>query len=171
MIVTLWMAMSLNGYIARKNNSEDFISEDSWESWIKFVKRSGCLIWGRKTYEIVKTWDASHLDDLKDFKIVVVSTDNNLKVDDGVEVASSPKEALKILEDQGFTSAVLTGGSQLNSAFAKLKLIDDVIVNLEPVIIGQGIPLFSPENFNLNLSLDTTRQVGHLTVLHYNVLK
>ena len=41
-------------------------------------------------------------------------------------------------------SVVVTGGSKMNSSFAKSGLIDEVILNVEPVIIGEGIPLFDP---------------------------
>lgn len=41
-----------------------------------------------------------------------------------------------------FESAIFTGGSTMNSAFITENLIDQVIVNIEPAIIGSDIPLF-----------------------------
>ena len=171
MQVTLWMSTSLNGFIARPNNEEDFISHDSWLEWIKYIKQIGCIIWGRKTYEIVKAWDKAYLNDLKGIKVIIVSTDGAFKVEEGFEQADSPQVALDLLTKQGFTHAVLTGCATLNTSFAKLGLINEVIVNLEPVIIGAGIPLFSPEIFDLRLTLIDTRQINHLTQLHYRAIK
>ena len=170
MRVILWMAMSLNGIIARENNEEDFISHDSWLEWIKWVRKNRCVIWGRKTHEVVKGWDKQYLEDLKGVKVVVVSVDKSYKVGEGFELANSPKEALERLEKDGFETAVITGGATLNSSFAKAGLIDEVVLNVEPVIIGKGIPLFSPEIFDLKLQLVGTEKLnGGIVQFHYKV--
>jgi dihydrofolate reductase len=170
MKVILWMAMSLNGIIARENNEEDFISHNSWLEWLKWVRKSGCVIWGRKTHEVVRGWDKQYLEDLKGVKVVVVSADKNYKVGEGFELASSPEGTLEKLAKDGFESAVVTGGATLNSSFAKAGLIDEVVLNVEPVIIGKGIPLFSPEIFDLKLQLVGTEKLKDgIVQLHYKV--
>lgn len=171
MIVTLWMTTSVNGFIARPNNEEDFISHDSWLAWIEYVKEKGNIIWGRKTYEVVKTWGEDYLKDLQGIIVVVVSSDPIYDIGGGYELVNSPKAALTILKQRGFANAVLTGGSKLNTSFAKLALIDEIVINLEPVLIGAGIPLFDPSQFDLKLALVDSRQTGQLTQLHYSVIK
>ena len=162
--------MSLNGIIARENNEEDFISHDSWLEWLKWVRKSGCVIWGRKTHEVVKGWDKQYLEDLKGVKVVVVSADKNYKVGEGFELASSPEEALGKLEKDGFEAAVLTGGATLNSSFAKAGLVDEIVLNVEPVIVGKGIPLFSPDVFDLKLKLLESKKLnGDIVQLRYEV--
>ena len=162
--------MSLNGIIARENNEEDFISHDSWLEWLKWVRKSGCVIWGRKTHEVVKGWDKQYLEDLKGVKAVVVSSDENYKVGEGFELANSPEEALEKLAKDGFESAVVTGGATLNSSFAKAGLIDEVVLNVEPVVIGKGIPLFSPDVFDLKLKLLESKKLNEDVVqLRYEV--
>src|SRR4030067_2450336 len=162
------MAMSLNGIIARENNEEDFSSHDSWEDWLKWVRKSGCVIWGRKTHEVVKGWDKQYLEDLKGVKVVVVSADKNYKVGEEFELASSPEEALGKLEKDGFETVVLTGGATLNSSFAKAGLVDEIVLNVEPVIVGKGIPLFSPDVFDLKLKLLESKKLnGDIVQLRY----
>src|SRR4030042_3481305 len=102
MEVILWMTMALNGIIARENNEEDFISHDSWLSWLSFIRQYGCVIWGRKTYEIVETWDKQYLDDLKGLYSVVVSANTNFKTNPNFELASSPQNAITKLKAKGF---------------------------------------------------------------------
>lgn len=172
MKVILWMGMSLNGIIAGENNEEEFISDDSWNSWIEVLRKHGCVIWGRKTHQVVKAWPKSYFDDIKGIKAIVVSTNPEYEVGSGFELVNSPEAALKTLEKQGFKSVVLTGGSTLNTVFAKLGLIDEVILNVEPVIEGKGIPLFKPENFELKLELIEMKQSKGKTIqLHYQVKK
>src|SRR3972149_11085453 len=100
MRVLLWMGMSLNGIIARENNEEDFISHDCWLAWLEVLRTNGCLLFGRKTYEIVKSWDKQYINDLKGIKVIVVSFNKKYLVDEGFELASSPQESLQKLEKQ-----------------------------------------------------------------------
>ena len=137
--------MSLNGIIAREHNEEDFISHDSWLAWLDAIQKSGCVLWGRKTYQIVRTWSEQYINDLDGVKFIIISSDPSYQVDERFRLASSPQKALEQLKNDGFRSVVLTGGSILNSSFAKLNLIDEIIFNIEPVIVGKGIPVFNPE--------------------------
>ena len=173
MKVTLFMAMSLNGIIARKNGDEDFLSHDNWNSFSDLVKHFQNFIIGRKTFEAVKKWtDGYNFDDFKDATKVVISSNQNYKTDKSYKLASNPKEALKILKESGFNNILITGGSGLNSSFAKENLIDEVILNVEPVIIGEGIPLFFSNEFDLNLKLvDVKKLPNDIVQLHYKIIK
>ncbi len=103
---------------------------------------------------------------------MVVSSHGDYTVDKRFSLASSPQDALEKLQKAGFTSVVLTGGSMLNSSFAKLQLIDEVIVNIEPIIVGKGIPLFDPALFDLKLELlEMKESKGYTIKLHYKVSK
>lgn len=170
MKVILWMGMSLNGYIAGEDNSEEFISHDCWLAWLEAIKKAGCVIWGRKTHQVVKTWPKAYFDDIKGVKAVVVSSNKNYQVSSQFELVRSPEEALKTLEQQGFKSVVVTGGSTSNSSFAKLGLIDEVILFVEPVIEGKGIPLLKPDDFEMKLELTEVKQKGKAVELRYSVL-
>lgn len=166
------MAMSVNGIIARENNEEDFISHDSWLGWLDAIRPVGYLIWGRKTHEVVKKWPKEYFDNLKGIRVIVVSSNPDYETGDGFELAESPKDALSRLEKDGAKEVVLTGGSTVNSSFAKLGLIDEVILNIEPVIVGKGIPLFNPDLFDLKLELVQMKPSKSKTIqLHYKVTK
>lgn len=172
MKVTLWMGMSLNGIIARENNEEDFISHDCWLAWLEAIREYGCILWGRKTHEIVKTWPKQYFDDLKGIKVMVVSSNQKYLVKDGFELASSPIQALEKLTKEGFNKVILTGGSGLNSSLAKSNLINEVILNIEPVIVGKGIPVFSSDVFDLRLKFIEMKQSKGKTIqLRYKVIK
>lgn len=171
MKVTLWMAVSLNGIIAGEDGNEDFLSHDNWIEFSRAANKVGCIIWGRKTYESVVTWDKSYLDDLSNVKKIIVSHDSTLKLKEGFTLANSPKEALEILSKSGFNEAILTGGSTNNSTFAKEGLINEIIVDVEPAILGKGIPLFKPKEFLLRLELVNSKKLpSGILQLHYKVI-
>ncbi len=171
MKVILWMGMSLNGYIAGEDNNEDFISHDCWLAWLEAIHKEGAIFWGRKTYEVVKKWPKAYFEDMKNVKVVVVSSKTDFELKPSFELADSPQAAIKKLENRGYKSVVLTGGSTLNAAFAKLNLIDEVILNVEPVIEGKGIPLLKPDQFELKMKLiEMKPSKGKTIQLHYKVL-
>ncbi len=171
MKVTLYMAMSANGMIARVNGEEDFLSEDNWLVTVELAKQTGNIIWGRKTHEAVSGWEERYHQSIKDALKVIVSSDSNFKIEkEDYLVVRSPEEALNVLSEKGFTEAFLSGGSTINSSFAKLGLIDEVIVNIEAILIGKGIPVFSQEDFDLDLELQEVKQLDNEIVqLHYKV--
>lgn len=170
MKVTLFMAISLNSIIARENNEEDFLSHDNWLTFVELANKAGCMIWGRRTHEVVRTWEGQYWNEIKHIKKVIVSSGSDLKLEEGCTAANSPQEALQKLSKDGFDNVILSGGSRLNSSFAKAGLIDEVIINIEPVIIGKGITLFYPDEFNLNLELLNTKTLeNRIAQLHYRV--
>ena len=165
------MAISANGIIATKTGSEDFLSHDNWLQFVRLARKVGCFMWGRKTYEAVIKWEGDYLSDLKSVKKVIISS-SELKLKKGFTLAHSPEEALKMLADEGFKEAIITGGSITNSYFAKKGLIDEIILDVNPSIIGEGIPVFAPEDFVLKLDLLNVERVGNGVVeFRYKVQK
>ncbi len=173
MKVILYMTISLNGIIARENNEEDFLSDYNWFTFVELAHKAGCTIWGRKTYDVVtETYSKQLLDTIKEVKKLIVSADKDFKPNEGFESVKSPKDALEKAEELGFKEVILSGGSGLNSSFVKENLIDEIIVNIEPVIIGKGIPLFSPSDFDLKLSEPEVEMKQHgIIQLRYKVRK
>lgn len=166
------MAISANGIIARENNEEDFLSRKNWNTLVELAHKAGRMIWGRKTYEVVQTWEKEYQEEIKDVKKVIVSSDPDFDPGESYELVSTPKDAIKKLSGEGFSEAILSGGAKLNTSFAKDSLIDEIILNIDSVIIGKGIPLFLPDNFDLDLKLLGTKRFGkNIVQLHYEAGK
>ena len=137
----------------------------------ELAREFGNFIVGRKTYEAVKKWDGGHnFDDLIGVEKVVISQDKNFNLDDGYILASSPQDALAKLSR--FENVLVIGGANINSAFAKANLLDEIILNVEPVFVGKGIPLFAPQDFELKTSLiSSEKSESGIMTLKYKVLK
>lgn len=167
--ITLFMAMSLNGFIAQKNGEEDFLSHENWLTFLSILKKHDGLIWGRRTYEAVQQWGPDYHIDIP---IVVLSEKKMDIAIPNTHVVTSPREAVEYFRRQGAKSVLLSGGATTNTAFAKEGLIEEVIVNLEPVIIGEGISLFPQTELDLHLSLSSiNQQKKGIITLQYSVLK
>lgn len=167
------MAISANGIIATETGSEDFLSHENWEKFCEFAREFGNFIVGRKTYEAVKKWDDGYnFDDLVGVEKVIISQDKNFKLDKGYTLANSPENALAKLSQKGFKKVLVTGGANINSAFAKANLLDEIVLNFEPVVVGKGISVFASEDFELKLKLvSSEKSASGILTLAYNVVK
>jgi dihydrofolate reductase len=117
----------------------------------------------------VRSWNGNFLDDLEDYPIIVISQQNISFSEPNVKVCFSPMGALTLVEELGYKKAFLTGGAGINTAFAKLHLIEEMYINFNPVIIGEGISLFS-EAIELDLSLKEIKKLtSDIVQLHYIV--
>ena len=167
------MAISANGIIATETGDEEFLSHENWEKFCELAKEFGNFVVGRKTYEAVKKWDDGYnFDDLVGVEKVIISEDKNFKLDKGYTLANSPQDALAKLSEKGFEKVLITGGANVNSTFAKANLLDEIILNVEPVVVGKGIPVFASEDFELKLKLiSSEKSASGILTLGYNVLK
>ena len=159
MKITLFMTMSLNGITSDDTGTEDFLADKNWDLFTEKANETGCVIWGRKTYEAVKTWPEEYLKKLK-AEIIVVS-----------RKGKSPFEALKEAANKGYKEAILAGGPETNTYFLKEKLVDEIIVNIEPVLASGKKYLFEATGIMQELQLLNERKIGGIIQLHYKVLK
>ena len=168
MKVILYMATTVNGYIAKENNETPWFDEE-WQSFSKFVKETKNIIIGKNTYDIMKKSD--EFSKIGNPFTVVVSKED-FAHNSNFAIVKSPKDALKILKEKRFAKAIIAGGGMLNSSFMKEKLIDEIYLDVEPLVFGKGIKLFSDNDFDAKLELIETKSLSKNTIqLHYKILK
>jgi len=63
----------------------------------------------------------------------------------------------------------LVGGGSLLHSFIKEKLVDEFIITIAPILIGNGISLFNKNDFELELKLKGMRKFNQFVELHYVV--
>ena len=165
------MAMTANGIIARKNGDEDFLSHQNWITLEKLTQKYKCLVWSRKTYENVMRWKGFS-NTLKNVQKIIVSRNKRVRLKEGYILSSSPIDAVKKASRLGFKTVILSGGGKLNSSFIKSKLIDEIIINIEPTVLGKGIRILSEDEFETRLKLIHIRKLpDNIMQLHYLVKK
>jgi dihydrofolate reductase len=166
--VCLYMAISVNGCIATTDERTPW-SEEVWDSYHKIVSRFKNMIVGRRTYEIMK--EVNEFETLKNPITLVITSDKAAANYNNIVFVSTPELALKELAERNFSTALVAGGSRLNQAFLQKGLINEIYLDIEPFIFGNGLPLFSPSKKELNLSLQSVNRIGKNTVqLHYHCL-
>lgn len=160
MKTTLFMAVSANGFVARRDGDEDFLPHAGWLQMLEFAKKYSHLIWGRATYEVVRSWGGNFIKDIENIPIIVVSSGKKIAYPKNVTICSSPNEAIKVVEKMGHKKAFLSGGPTLNTSFAKAGLIDEIILNYNPTLIADGIKLFCESDFELKLKLEEIKKLS-----------
>lgn len=155
-----FIATSLDGFIARKNGSIDWLEkanslvpkgEDCGFS--NFFSQMDCLIMGRASFETVlgfPQWPYGN-------KPVIVMTRKGVSLPStlppSVEVSSEPLNELLIrLSRQGMKNAYIDGGNLIQS-FLTENLLNEITITRIPVLIGEGIPLFGPLQSDVHLKL------------------
>lgn len=166
----LYMAMTVNGIIAKNDDSADFLTETEAESYTKQVCDAGALVVGRRTYEVLSEQPEFQKFIEQSVKVVVVSGNDALELkDQSHRIAKSPQEAVEMLA--GSERVVVAGGGKLDASFMKAGLIDEVYLDIEPAIVGQGIPLFKGEDFEVQLKFLGHKMLSDNEIqLHYKVV-
>lgn len=168
MKVTLYMAITANGMIAKKNDDTPW-SDAEFESYLSTVKKFGNVIVGNRTHPL---YEESDFPAMGNPLMVVLTRNENLKEDGRVKYVNSPNKALEIVEAAGFKEALVTGGGFVNTAFIEKGLVDEIYLDIEPLVFGEGIPLFQPGDFECELELLETEKLSENTIqLHYKVKK
>ena len=165
------MGMSANGYIAKEDGNSEFTSEEDLKGFFEHSKSAGNIIMGKNTFlEASRRGYFPFPNSLN-----IVATHEKIKNtwgDKAVFTNKSPREILNMLEGNKYNTAFLAGGGQLNTSFAKEKMIDEIYLDVEPLVFGKGIKIFAEENFEIELKLLEIKKLNQDTVqLHYIVIK
>lgn len=168
----LYMAMTVNGKIAGSNDDTSWTSKEDWDGFRAMCKKTGNAVIGHRTYDMVKKEGTQ----LGDILTVVLTHDPaliNKQLPHTIFTDKHPRDVLAIIQEKGYKEALVCGGGILNSAFLKEGLIDEIYIDIEPLILGRGIPLFADDDFAPRLKLlDVKTLTNHQTIqLHYKVLK
>ena len=168
--VILFIAMSLDGYIATKENSIDFLSMVELEGedygYADFVKSVDTVIIGRKTFDKVLSmgFEYPHAD-----KDVFIMTRTERPAIGRFNFHTGDLSLLvQGLKGQAGKNIYCDGGSEIVNELMKNSLVDEFIISIIPVLLGDGIRLFKDGRPMHELKLVSTRQfTSGLTQLHY----
>jgi len=162
--IVLFIATSLDGYIARGDGTVDWLEAVEGEGdngYSTFYETIDTLIMGNKTYEQLKTL----VDEFpyKD-KICYVLSRKEQHHDENVQFIN---DVSAFLEQVKGSNIWLVGGAVLLDEFMKEDLVDEFIISVIPILLGKGIPLFKNGNPEVELELVHMRQFGQIAQLHY----
>ena len=148
MTLSAYIAVSLDGYIARANGSMDWLRgggrrpPDEERRHRAFIDSVNTIVIGRATYEAVcsaPTWPYGS-------KPVVVLSHNKIAVSAGVsglleQMSGTPVDLVSCFQSRGWHHLYVDGGRTIQGFLAS-RFVRRLILNRVPVILGSGISLF-----------------------------
>lgn len=136
--VQLFIAASLDGYIAREDGGIDWLFHDGDYGYRRFYASVDTVVMGRKSWELARKLEDKPFEGKR---IIVFS--HKLKPAPAVEVArGSVRDFIRNLRRTKGRNIWLLGGGELVRDFVAADAIDDFIISIHPILLGRGIPLF-----------------------------
>ncbi len=168
MRVILYIATSIDGYIARPDGSIDWLesveSEDKDYGYSEFFNSVDMVVMGRKTFEQVLQfgeWPYAGK------QTVVFSRQPQRSTIPDVQFFNGTPETLS-QHIKTNSTVWLAGGGQLNNLFLKSQAIDEIILSIIPVCLGDGIPLFCAESNSAFIMIKCRSFHTGVVQIHYH---
>jgi dihydrofolate reductase len=138
--VLLFIATSLDGYIAGPGGSLDWLFTDDDYGYDTFIEGVDTLAMGRNTFETVLgfgEWPYSGLNTW------VFSRRENPTLDPRARYTSAaPSEWLANVAREPGKNIWVVGGGELIQSFLDARLVDEMTISVHPIVLGGGTPLF-----------------------------
>jgi dihydrofolate reductase len=182
------MHVSLDGFVGGPNGEMDWIQHDDeiFAYVSEYFKGVGTCLYGKTTYNMMKSYwptvpsnpdstklELAHAEWVEKVEKIAFSTSLD-RVDwsnTRLIKQTTPEEITKLKQKKG-KDMMIFGSPRLTHSFMELGLIDEFLININPVILGNGIPLFKKLKHQSKLQLISSRKFGCGVVgLHYRVLK
>ncbi len=151
--VILGVGMSLDGYIARKDGSVDFLFMPKDYSMAPFMESIDVSIMGRKTLDVALIHGAS-FDKGDPSKTFVYSKTKPEGVNGGLTYTrKDPAKLIASIRKRPGKHIWIMGGGEIARSFLESDAVDERYLGVVPSLLGEGIPLFPPgfpqRNFTL----------------------
>jgi len=170
--LSLFIATSLDGYIAKPNDDLSFLKlvekEGEDYGYAEFTANIDTIILGRKTYDyVLKEIGSTHYDN-GERNVFIITRTEKPSVGKTTFYTGNLIELIQRLKSESGKNIYCDGGAEVINELLKNDLIDELIISVIPVLVGNGTKLFKdgrPEQ-QLELAKAKTFDTG-LAQLHY----
>lgn len=157
--VKLFIACSIDGYIAREDGNLDWLSivekEGEDYGYDDFIADIDTVIVGRKTYEKVLSMVDEFPHSNKNCFIITRTKKGSMG---SIHFYNdSPASLIEKLQQEEGRDIFVDGGSEIIQILLEADLIDEITISMIPIMIGNGIPLFRPGIFNALYNLEQVK--------------
>jgi len=153
--IVLFIAASLDGYIARSSGEVDWLFTDQDYGYADFLAGVDTVLMGRKTFEQVMTFGEWLAQAKQNY---VFSTNPDFDASPHAKVVHTPVEDFAETLRQTEGKAIwLVGGAALSQSFLLAGLIDEIVLSIHPVLLSDGIRLFDRVDSAPSLTLISSK--------------
>jgi len=172
----IFIASSLDGYIAKPNDDMSFLKmvekEGEDYGYAEFTTTIDTIILGRKTYDwVMKEIGTSHYDN-GERDVYVITRTARPTIGRTKFYTGDITELLQSLKSKGGKNIYCDGGAEIVTELLKNDLVDELIISVIPILVGDGTRLFKDGRPEQRLELISTKQFDKgLVQLHYKRAK
>ena len=171
-MVKLFIASSLDCYIAREDGGIDWLYTDADYGYTRFYDSIDTIIVGRKSYDQSLTFDEYPYKGKKVYVFTRKKVRKNNNEQDVEYIDTNIQDFVTSLTQSIGKDIWLLGGGEIVSVLLNAGLVDEIILSIHPIILGTGIPLLRNIQKEVNLKLENSLSFeSGLTQLCYKVLK
>jgi dihydrofolate reductase len=178
MTAVVWhVTMSLDGFIAAPDDAMDWVfdyfSEESNETAADVIETTGAIIMGRRTYEVEDrlrpgiyggVWSGPYFVLTHEPPAIVPDWMSGTFIDEDIEAAVA-----RAKEAAGGKNVVILGANLAKQCLDR-GLLDEIVVHLAPVLLGDGVHLFAvPGGRRVRLKSTHVARTGPLADLRFRV--
>jgi dihydrofolate reductase len=168
--LVLYIAMSLDGYIAAENDDLSFLSAVEQEGedygYAEFINTIDTIILGRKTYD--KVISMGHPYPMHGEKVYVITRSEKPSIGSVEFYSGDLNELVGLLKQQPGKNIFCDGGAEIVNLLLKAGLFDEITISIIPVLLGSGVRLFQDGGVEQKLKLVSSKSFPKgLVQLHY----
>jgi dihydrofolate reductase len=164
--IKLYIATSLDAYIAGPNGEIDWLYTEGEFGYDAFIETVDTTLMGNETYKLIETFEDFPYKTLTNY----VFTRNPTATEKPYAqfVTDDIVTFVQALKQQEGKDIFLIGGGQINAILLEAGLIDELQVFIHPIVLGKGIPMFQPTEKRYGWQFVETKSYERgLVELHY----
>ena len=162
---TAIVALSIDGKIAQKiHHMSDWTSPEDKKHLHQILDQAEVIVVGNTTYTLARKPLSK-----RNCIVLTRSVTNNMKVNEKLLLCNPNVQPLKvIIRELKYKNVCILGGTQTYSHCLTNNLIDELFITIEPIIFGDGLPLFSlPHKCKWKLKRVTTLNTNGTLLIQY----
>jgi dihydrofolate reductase len=156
-LIRVYIAQSLDGYIARPDGGIDWLRpfDDVDYGYAAFIREIATIVMGRKSYDLARSFGDWPYPGAR--SLVVTSRPLDDAPPDVTRVGTDILRLATALRAAGGKDAWIMGGAMTINAFLQAGAVDRIDLFTVPLLLGDGIPLFAPGRPESPLKLMSTQ--------------
>ena len=169
--ISLFIAMSLDGYIADSTGSVDWLQEqgdgEDIDTYTEFIRDVDTILMGWNTYHQIVTELSPDEWIYRDFISYVITHNERTSSEKIRFVNRDPVDLLKSLKKENGRNIWICGGANLVRQLVNQDFIDCYHITVVPTLLGSGVRLFENAKQEIKLKLLNIRSYNGMTELNY----
>lgn len=152
------MAITVNGYIANTKDDTDWVKD--LDALYKTIAAFGVIVMGKRTYLESEKYSAFPYKNALNIVMTHDKTLLNKTIKNVLFTDKSPTKVIDEVKNKGYKKLLIIGGGHINGSFLKENLIDEIILDIHPMIMAKGINVFESDFPYKNLELSSFEQIN-----------